>query len=71
MPERECRASAKRQERGCNKTPISWRFALCNKHNDPVAAHTLVPGVSLYDFSQASDAESQAVGDEESMIFDS
>ena len=60
MPERECRASAKRQDIGCTKTD----------DNDPVAAHTLVPGVSLYDFSQASDAESQAVGDEESMIFD-
>ena len=32
---------------------------------------TLVPGMSLYEFSQVSDAESQAVGDEEPIIFDS
>ena len=34
-------------------------------------AKTLVPGMSLYEFSQVSDAESQAVGDEDPMIFDS
>ena len=39
--------------------------------NDIVAGQTLVPGLSPYKFSQASDAESQAVGDEESMIFGS
>ena len=40
--------------------------------NGTVTRQTLVPGVSLYNFSQASDADfSQAVGDEESMIFDS
>ena len=39
--------------------------------NDIVAGQTLVPGMSLYEFSQVSDAESQAVGDEEPMIFDS
>ena len=38
--------------------------------NDTVAGQTLVPGMSLYKFSQASDAVSQVVGDEESMIFD-
>ena len=39
--------------------------------NDIVAGQTLLPGMSLYEFSQVSDAESQAVGDEEPMIFDS
>ena len=39
--------------------------------NDIFAGQTLVPGMSLYEFSQVSDAESQAVGDEEPMIFDS
>ena len=39
--------------------------------NDIFAGQILVPGMSLYEFSQASDAESQAVGDEEPMIFDS
>ena len=39
--------------------------------NDIGAGQTLVPGMSLYEFSQVSDAESQAVGDEEPMIFDS
>ena len=38
---------------------------------DTIAGHTLSPGLSLYDVSQASDAESQAVEDEEPMIFDS
>ena len=39
--------------------------------NDIFAGQTLVPGMSLYEFPQVSDAESQAVGDEEPMIFDS
>ena len=39
--------------------------------NDIVAGQTLVPGMSLHEFSQMSDAGSQAVGDEEPMIFDS
>ena len=41
------------------------------KRKDIFAGQTLVPGMSLYEFSQVSDAESQAVGDEEPMIFDS
>ena len=39
--------------------------------NDIVAGQTLVPGMSLHEFSQMSDAGSQAVGDEEPMIFES
>ena len=39
--------------------------------NDIDAGQTLVLGMSLYEVSQLSDAESQTVGDEESMIFDS
>ena len=39
--------------------------------NDIFAGQTLVPGMSLYEFSQASDAEYQVVGDEEPMVFDS
>ena len=50
-----------RQEVGCTKVG----------DNDIFAGQTLVPGMSLYEFSQVSDAESQAVGDEEPMIFDS
>merc|ERR1712224_524243 len=50
-----------RHEVGCTKVG----------DNDIVAGQTLVPGMSLYEFPQVSDAESQAVGDEEPMIFDS
>ena len=49
-----------RQDVGCTKTD----------DNDTVAEQTLVPGMSLYNFSQASAAESQVVGDEESITFD-
>ena len=49
------------QEVGCTKVG----------NNDIFAGQTPVPGMSLYEFSQVSDAESQAVGDEETMIFDS
>ena len=52
---------SQRQEVSCTKAD----------DNDTVAEQTLVPGMSLYEFSQVSDAESQAVGDEEPMIFDS
>ena len=49
------------------------RQVSCTKvsDNDIFSGQTLVPGMSLYEFSQVSDAESQAVGDEEPMIFDS
>ena len=50
-----------RQDVGCTKTD----------DNDTVAEQTLVPGMSLYNFSRVLAAESQAVGDEEPMIFDS
>ena len=45
----------------------------CTKADDnyTVAGQTLVLGMSLYEVSQLSDAESQTVGDEEPMIFDS
>ena len=48
-----------RQDVGCTKTD----------DNDTVAEQTLVPGMSLSNFSRVLAAESQAVGDEESMIF--
>ena len=54
--------------------PISWNLTdppPQKKREDIFAGQTLVPGMSLYEFSQVSDAESQAVGDEEPMIFDS
>ena len=41
------------------------------ENNGTLEGQTLVPGMSLYEFSQVSDAESQAVGDEEPIIFDS
>ena len=39
--------------------------------NDIFEGQSLVPGMSLYEFSQVSDAGFQAVADEEPMIFDS
>ena len=43
----------------------------CAKADDnaTVTRQTLVPRVSLYNFPQASDAESQVVGNEESILF--